>query len=97
MGTPQGGKRTLSAGTSSLHYKGLPNFALVRGHAMQLPFGDGSFDLVVNVEASHAYSSDAAFLLEVRRVLHPQGRFLYADYRTRWPCQDELARSVGCR
>ena len=79
------------------HYGALPNFAFVRGHALQLPFGNGSFDLVVNVEASHAYGNDAAFLLEVRRVLHPQGRFLYADYRTRSkvPKLERAARAAG--
>jgi SAM-dependent methyltransferase len=55
----------------------------VRGHALQLPFADDSFDLVINVEASHAYRDDAALLREVRRVLRARDRFLYADHRTR--------------
>ena len=52
---------------------------------------------MVNVEASHAYGDDAAFLREVRRVLHPRGRFLYADYRTRRkiPRLEQLARAAG--
>ncbi len=79
------------------HYGALANFAFVRGHALHLPFKDGSFDLVVNVEASHAYGDDAAFLREVRRVLHPQGRFLYADYRTRRKvaCLEQMASTAG--
>ena len=78
-------------------YAAVANLAFVRGHALHLPFEDGSFDLVVNVEASHAYGDDAAFLREVRRVLHPRGRFLYADYRTRRkvPMLEELARAAG--
>jgi SAM-dependent methyltransferase len=79
------------------HYAALRNFSFVRGHALHLPFKNGSFDLVVNVEASHAYGDDATFLREVRRVLHPQGRFLYADYRTRTKVArlEQLARAAG--
>ncbi len=75
----------------------MANFAFVRGHALHLPFKDGSFDLVVNVEASHAYGDDAAFLREVRRVLHPQGRFLFADYRAsrKVACLEETASAAG--
>ena len=65
------------------HYAALRHVGFVRGHALQLPFADSSFDLVINVEASHAYRNDAAFLREVKRVLRPRGRFLYADHRTR--------------
>jgi SAM-dependent methyltransferase len=65
------------------HYAALPNVGFVRGHALQLPFADGAFDLVINVEASHAYGDEAAFLGEVRRVLRPGGRLLYGDHRTR--------------
>ncbi len=79
------------------HYAALRNFTFVRGDALNLPFEDGAFDLVVNVEASHAYGDDARFLGEVRRVLHPQGRFLYADYRTRAKMArlEELASAAG--
>jgi SAM-dependent methyltransferase len=55
--------------------------SFVRGDAENLPFEDGSFDGVVNVEASHCYPSFPRFLSEVARVLRPGGRFLYADFR----------------
>ena len=73
------------------------NLSYLCGHALQLPFKDGSFDVVVSVEASHAYGNDPAFLREVRRVLRPRGRFLYADYRTRRkvPKLERLARAAG--
>ena len=79
------------------HYAALRNVRFVRGHALRLPFPDGSFDLVVNVEASHAYRDDAAFLREVKRVLRARGRLLYADHRTRRkvPRLEQLARAVG--
>jgi SAM-dependent methyltransferase len=78
-------------------YVALPNVGFVRGHALQLPFPDGAFDLVINVEASHAYGDDAAFLREVRRVLRTGGRLLYADHRTRRkvPGLEQRLRAAG--
>ena len=54
-----------------------------KGDAEDLPFDDHSFDVVLNVESSHAYSSMEKFLSEVRRVLRPGGHFLFADLRRR--------------
>jgi SAM-dependent methyltransferase len=78
-------------------YTAWRNVGFVRGHALQLPFADGAFDLVINVEASHAYGDDAAFLREVRRVLRPGGRLLYADHRTRrkLPGLEQRLRAAG--
>jgi ubiquinone/menaquinone biosynthesis C-methylase UbiE len=56
--------------------------SFVHGDAEALPFGDASFDAVVNVESSHCYASMAAFLLETRRVLRPGGYLLFADLRS---------------
>jgi ubiquinone/menaquinone biosynthesis C-methylase UbiE len=60
-----------------------PNLAFEVGDAERLPFGDGSFDAVLNVESSHCYGRIADFFREVRRVLRPGGTFLYADFRPR--------------
>jgi ubiquinone/menaquinone biosynthesis C-methylase UbiE len=57
----------------------LPGLSFEVGRAEQLPFADGSFDAVINVEASHLYDDHPKFFAEVRRVLVPGGRFLYAD------------------
>ncbi|MBI1826869.1 MAG: class I SAM-dependent methyltransferase [Planctomycetes bacterium] len=57
------------------------NLHFTCGDAMSLPFPDDTFDAVVNVEASHCYPDMPKFLSEVRRVLKPGGRFLYADFR----------------
>lgn len=51
------------------------------GDAQALPFAEGSFDVVINVEASHCYPDFARFLSEAARVLRPGGHFLYADFR----------------
>jgi SAM-dependent methyltransferase len=78
-------------------YAGRPNVAFVCGHALRLPFRDMSFDVVVNVEASHVYRDDAGFFREVSRVLARDGKFLYADYRRRHnvPTLERLARDTG--
>ena len=53
----------------------------IEGHAEALPFADASFDAVLNIESSFCYPSIERFFAEVRRVLRPQGYFLYADIR----------------
>ncbi len=59
----------------------LPRLDFVRGDAGNLPFARNTFDVVLNVEASHCYSDFPRFLAEVARVLQPGGHFLYADFR----------------
>ena len=52
------------------------------GDSENIPFLDGEFDVVLNVESSHCYGDVPAFLFEVRRVLKPGGVFLWCDFRT---------------
>jgi ubiquinone/menaquinone biosynthesis C-methylase UbiE len=59
----------------------IANLAFVRGSALQLPFADETFDVVLNVEASNDYGDHRAFYREVHRVLRPGGVFLYSDTR----------------
>jgi len=55
----------------------------VEGSALDLPFPDASFDVVLNVEASNDYGDRPRFFTEVARVLKPDGVFLYTDsFRT---------------
>jgi ubiquinone/menaquinone biosynthesis C-methylase UbiE len=49
------------------------------GDAEHLPFDDGAFDVVTNIESSHTYPNLRAFFAEVRRVLVSGGRFLSTD------------------
>ena len=60
------------------HIEGL---SFYHGNALNLPFTDNSFDVVINVESSHRYSDMERFLGEVYRVLSPGGYFLFADLR----------------
>ena len=59
----------------------VPGLTFVRGSALALPFPDGVFDVVVNVEASNDYGDFAGFFQEVCRVLRPGGVLLYCDTR----------------
>jgi SAM-dependent methyltransferase len=59
----------------------LPGLDFVQGDAENLPFDDASFDVLLNVEASHCYPHFPRFLDEVVRVLRPGGYFLYTDLR----------------
>jgi len=62
-------------------YHRVPGLEFIQGDALKLPFADHSYDVVVNVEASHCYPDFPKFLREVARVLKPGGYFLYADFR----------------
>ena len=51
------------------------------GDSEKIPFDNGSFDVVLNVESSHCYGNVDQFLSEVSRVLKPGGYFLWCDLR----------------
>lgn len=53
----------------------------VQADAENLPFGDESFDAIINVESSHCYPHIDSFLSEVSRVLAPGGCFGIVDFR----------------
>jgi ubiquinone/menaquinone biosynthesis C-methylase UbiE len=50
--------------------------AWVRGNALQLPFADASWDVLVSTEAFHWFPDQRAALAEFFRVLEPGGRLL---------------------
>jgi SAM-dependent methyltransferase len=62
------------------HYT-LKGLSFEHGNAEALPYPDNSFDVVVNVEASLYYPNITKFFEHVRRVLKPNGYFLYTDLR----------------
>ena len=49
------------------------------GNAEQLEFADQSFDVVINIEASHLYDDRGRFFAEALRVLRPGGHLCYTD------------------
>ncbi|MCC6725896.1 MAG: class I SAM-dependent methyltransferase [Saprospiraceae bacterium] len=62
-------------------YHALNNLKFVQGNAQEMPFPDGSFEVVLNLESSHRYLDMMAFLNETYRVLKPDGYFLFTDFR----------------
>lgn len=65
------------------HYRGV--VPLVRLDAHQLPFADGSFDLVLCFEAIYYFPRPLEFLTECRRVLAADGLLLIGSENKRWP------------
>jgi ubiquinone/menaquinone biosynthesis C-methylase UbiE len=77
----------------------------VQGDAEELPFKDGEFDAVINVESAHNYPNLGKFLAEVARVLRPGGYFSQVDaftdvrlaamQRCKGDCADRLSFQQG--
>lgn len=69
---------------------GLTNVHLQQGDVGALPFGDGSFDLVLSLNGFHAFPDKEAAYREIFRVLRPGGTFCGCFYvkgenrRTDW-------------
>ena len=55
--------------------------AFKKGDVAQIPFPDGSLDLVVSTMSLHHWSDPLGVLDEIARVLRPGGSFLVADLR----------------
>ncbi len=52
---------------------------LTRGDAEHLPYGDGSFDLLLCMHSFHHYPHPLRSLKEMRRVLRPGGRLFLVE------------------
>lgn len=66
------------------------NLSFKVGDSESLPFEDNSFDVVINVESSHCYSSMDNFLSEVKRVIKVKGSFLFCDLRRKENLEEML-------
>lgn len=66
----------LAAARTNVASRGIP-FPLVRGNAEELPFADGSFDLVFCDHGATSFTDPAVTVPEVARVLRPGGRFVF--------------------
>jgi len=49
------------------------------GSAMDMPFADETFDIVLSLEAAHCFADKSRFLAEASRVLRPGGTLLVID------------------
>ena len=63
------------------------------GAAEQLPYGNGSFDLVTSLDVVEHLDDDVAGLREMRRVLRPDGRLLVfvPAFMFLWGVQDDVS------
>lgn len=59
--------------------------SLKQGCAEKLPFPDGAFDVVISTNALHCFRNPPGALLEMYRVLAPDGRIAITDW-----CDDYL-------
>jgi len=59
--------------------RGLTNVELALADVHHLPFANGAFDLITCRRAAHHFSSIAAAVDEMRRVLRPAGRLVIDD------------------
>ncbi len=69
----------LNRARTNLKRTPLKNVTFRKGSAEQLPFADGTFDVVISNGAFNLIPDKARALTEVFRVLKPSGRFLLAD------------------
>ena len=55
-----------------------------KGDAEDMPFEDGTFDLVVSSNTLHLIKNPVRMFDETQRVLKPEGRFFLSDLRRSW-------------
>lgn len=75
----------------------LPNAHFVQADAMQLPFPDGSFDMLFSEGVLHHTPSTRRALLSAARLLQPGGEFHFYVYRRKSPVReftDDYIRSA---
>jgi SAM-dependent methyltransferase len=65
---------------STARYADQDNLEFRVADALNLPFADDSFDVVLNIESAQHYGDMGRFLEEVHRVLRPGGDFLMACF-----------------
>ena len=58
--------------------------SLEKGDAEDMPFEDGTFNLVISSSTLHLLNNPLRMFDEIQRVLKPEGRFFINDYRRSW-------------
>ncbi len=58
----------------------VPNIRFLAADATNLPFPDREFDIVLSFGTTHHISNWLGALSEIRRVLKPEGYFIYYDF-----------------
>ena len=71
---------TRSIAFCNRHHK-VENLRFLVGDAEDLRFEPDRFDVIINVESSHAYRDESAFFASARRILVPNGFLCFCDVR----------------
>ena len=74
----------------------VPGLSFVQGVAEKIPFEDGSYDAVVNVESARCYRDINVFFKGVHRILNDDGHFLFADMIEKEEVEDIRNRLKSC-
>jgi len=75
----------LDVARTNLHELVQPSrVSLERGDAEDMPFEDGTFNLVVSSNTLHLITNPVRMFNEIHRVLKPEGRFFISDFRRSW-------------
>ncbi|AFY91022.1 class I SAM-dependent methyltransferase [Chroococcidiopsis thermalis] len=77
-------EKMLAIAREKLH-AAYPNVSFHSASATALPFPDNSFDVVVSASSFHYFEDPVAALVEMKRVLKPNGRVIILDW-----CKDYL-------
>jgi MPBQ/MSBQ methyltransferase len=80
-------------------YGGNHNLRFLRDDAMNINFGDGTFDKIICIEAAFHFPDRHKFISEAYRLLKPGGKFLVVDFmwtddKSRLPVHDLAAEIV---
>jgi ubiquinone/menaquinone biosynthesis C-methylase UbiE len=82
----------LAAGLRSVLAEGTGDVVFVRGDAIDLPFPDTQFDVVVSRFALHHMDDPGTAIEEMARVCRPEGSVTLVDMVGGGACHDELER-----
>ncbi|MFQ5683768.1 MAG: class I SAM-dependent methyltransferase [Candidatus Binatia bacterium] len=73
---------------------GLTNVHCVLGQAEQLPFDDGTFDVIVSRSAVHHFPQPDIVFVEIERILRPSGRCVLSDVVSSEKSEDSILHNA---